>query len=107
MSPAEGRERGPERPVRSAIERQGWAFLFCRARPAVTNGSNPKRRLQMKTPTGLMRILLGLIVLGTLALGATPALAAHNDGVFQLDGDAKASTCGTAFPNANPPPPFL
>ncbi len=61
----------------------------------------------MKTPTGLMRILLGLIVLGTLALGATPALAAHNDGVFQLDGDARASTCGTAFPNASPPPPFL
>jgi hypothetical protein len=54
-----------------------------------------------------MRILLGLSVLRALALGATPALAAHDDGVFQIEGDAKASTYGMSFPNASPTPPFL
>ncbi len=51
----------------------------------------------MKTPTGLMRTFQVLVVLGALALGATPALATHNNGIFQLDGDAKAATCGGAF----------
>lgn len=31
------------------------------------------------------------------AFGVTPAYAVHSDGYFQLDGDAKAATCGTAF----------
>ena len=45
--------------------------------------------------------------IASLALASTPALAVHNDGIFQIDGDAKAGTCGTAFPNPTPPPPFL
>ena len=33
-------------------------------------------------------------LLAALLFGVAPAYAVHNDGVFQLDGDAKASTCG-------------
>ena len=51
----------------------------------------------MKTPTGLTRLLLRPRVLGALALAATPALAAQNDGVTQIDGDAKASTSDPSF----------
>src|SRR2546425_1067510 len=32
-----------------------------------------------------------------LALGAMPAFAVHDDGIFQIDGDALEATCGTAF----------
>ena len=35
--------------------------------------------------------------IASLALASTPALAVHNDGIFQIDGDAQTSTCGTAF----------
>src|SRR2546426_4636998 len=45
----------------------------------------------------LLRTAQMLVLIAALALGATPALASHNDGVFQIDGDVKASTCGTAF----------
>ena len=37
----------------------------------------------------------GALVLALM--GVTPAYAVHNDGVFQLDGDAKAATCGLSF----------
>src|SRR5262249_15658477 len=44
------------------------------------------------------RMLLGrAAVLVALALGTTSAYAVHNDGIFQLDGDVQAATCGTAF----------
>ena len=40
-------------------------------------------------------------LLATMAIGAvfwvTPAYAVHDDSIFQLDGDAFTSTCGTAF----------
>src|SRR2546425_446301 len=98
MSPAEGQERGPERPDRVPPSARPGPFA-CRPEPqSPTEASHPKRRLQVKTRTGPMRILLGLVFLGALALGATPALAAHNDGVFQIDGDARAATCGGSFP---------
>src|SRR5262245_4032932 len=42
-----------------------------------------------------------------LVLGIGPVFAVHDDCVFQIDGDAQEATCGTAFPNANPPPAFL
>src|SRR2546426_10978290 len=98
MSPAEGQERGPERPDRVPPSARPGPFA-CRPEPqSPTEATHPKRRLQVKTRTGPMRILLGLVFLGALALGATPALAAHNDGVFQIDGDARAATCGGSFP---------
>ncbi len=40
--------------------------------------------------------LAALLVL-VLAVGVTPALAVHNDGIFQVDGDAQVGTCGGAF----------
>ena len=61
----------------------------------------------MKARCGPLRIVQMFVLVAALALGATPALAVHNDGVFQVDGDVQASTCGTAFPNPSPPPPFL
>jgi len=51
----------------------------------------------MKTRISLLRASQAVVLFATLALGVTPALAVHNDGVFQVDGDAQASTCGTAF----------
>src|SRR5262245_29109579 len=38
-----------------------------------------------------------LVIVAVMALSVTPALAVHNDGIFQLDGDAFKATCGTAF----------
>src|SRR3989442_14790621 len=51
----------------------------------------------MKLRTILISTTRLMVVLAAMALGATPALAAHNDGIFQIDGDAKAATCGGAF----------
>ncbi len=45
------------------------------------------------SPLALICTVLTLV----LTVAVPPALAVHNDGVFQVDGDAKASTCGTAF----------
>ena len=44
-----------------------------------------------------------------LMIAATPARASVSVNLqdFQLDGDAQATSCGHAFPNANPPPDFL
>src|SRR3989454_10968556 len=51
----------------------------------------------MKLRTLLISTTWLMVVLVAMALGATPALATHNNGIFQLDGDAKAATCGGAF----------
>jgi len=57
----------------------------------------------MKTLRELVPSTLALICTVSalvLAVSVPPALAVHNDGIFQVDGDAKASTCGTAFGGA-------
>src|SRR5260370_23549001 len=51
----------------------------------------------MKLRIPLISITRLMVLLAAMALGATPAFATHNDGIFQLDGDAKAATCGGAF----------
>src|SRR3989449_4075117 len=51
-----------------------------------------KLRIPLISITRLMVLLAA-----AMALGATPAFATHNDGIFQLDGDAKAATYGGAF----------
>ena len=51
----------------------------------------------MKLRTVLISTTRLMVLLAAMALGATPALATHNDGIFQLDGDAKAATCGGSF----------
>jgi len=51
-----------------------------------------KLRIPLISITRLMVLLAA-----AMALGATPAFATHNDGIFQLDGDAKAATCGGSF----------
>lgn len=59
-----------------------------------------RKEAQMKR-NFLNRLLAGCsVAAGAImfaAMGVTPAYAVHNDGYFQLDGDAKAATCGTAF----------
>ena len=51
----------------------------------------------MQTRTSLLWAAQAVVLLATLVLGVTPAVAVHNDGIFQVDGDAQTSTCGTAF----------
>ncbi len=48
------------------------------------------------------RLKAGALVLAALlalllAVGVPPALAVHNDGIFQVDGDVQTGTCGGAF----------
>src|SRR2546427_398032 len=54
----------------------------------------------MTTRCGLLRIVQMCMLVGVLALGITPALAVHDSGIFQVDGDAFQSTCGGAFGTA-------
>jgi hypothetical protein len=51
----------------------------------------------MKTQMSLLRAGQAIVLFATLALGVPPAVAVHNDGVFQVDGDVQTNTCGTAF----------
>jgi hypothetical protein len=66
---------------------------------------------KLKWGHGRLAMRVGRAVVLTLAfavaLGTTAAFAVHDDGIFQLDGDALNATCGAAFPNGTPPPPFL
>src|SRR5437773_11648358 len=43
------------------------------------------------------RLLAPLAASVALAFAATPAYAVHDDGIFQIDGDAFHNTCGTSF----------
>src|SRR5689334_11314707 len=47
-----------------------------------------------------LRMVRMLMIVGAIALGVTPAFAVHNDGIFQIDGDAFNNTCGGAFGTA-------
>src|SRR2546427_10505258 len=61
---------------------------------AVTHASVCRASPRSFKAGGLVPAVLMALV---LSVGVTPALAVHNDGIFQLDGDAKAGTCGGAF----------
>ncbi len=41
----------------------------------------------MKAHVTLVRAIQVLVISAALALGAAPALAVHNDGTFEIDGD--------------------
>jgi hypothetical protein len=60
---------------------------------------------------GLRKLLstgAAIAAMAGLMVAATPARAVSVNLLdFQLDGDAQETSCGHAFPNANPPPDFL
>src|SRR5437867_2210002 len=49
--------------------------------------------LKIRNLTPVVTSTTALVLTLAFALRATPALAVHDEGIFQLDGDAKASTC--------------
>src|SRR5712664_2638324 len=57
----------------------------------------PWRRDVMKLRTLLISTTPLIVLLAAMALGPTPGFATHNDGIFQIDGDAGAGTCGGSF----------
>src|SRR5436190_23735052 len=61
-------------------------------------GSGWSFKTMLVSALAVLRVLPGrAAVLVAMALGTTSAYAVHNDGIFQLDGDVRAATCGTAF----------
>src|SRR5438552_1270102 len=66
---------------------------------------NPRNVMNSRKKKITIGVALALAF--ALALGVGPVFAVHDDGIFQIDGDAQKVTCGTAFPNASPPPDFF
>src|SRR5215475_2948671 len=66
------------------------------ARPAWRSARAGSKGKIMRTGIRRSRWLTG-VAGAALMFGALPAWAVHDDGIFQVDGDAKAATCGAAF----------